>query len=101
MSDPLHERVSEASEDELKEMFGTLMSKARGHRAMDGHIVMLLDYDDEGNITREHYVIRQRGSYVPADRARKYDHTFAVETDAFMSYEDIQESFLRRWRKTQ
>lgn len=101
MTDPLYDRVSDATEDELSEMFDDLMSKARSHRAMDGHAVMLLDYDEGGNITRTHYVARQRGSYVDPKLSQKYDHSFAVPTDGFLSYRQIQRHFLERWRGDQ
>lgn len=90
----LYDRTKDADKDELRSMYGTLMSKARGHRAMDGSIIMLLDIDDNGEIERSTHVVAQRGSYVPPEQAKKYDLQIALHTDAFVDYDDLRRSAL-------
>ena len=86
--------VKDADKTELKAMFGKLMSKVRGYRALDGSISMLVHLDDDGTLVEGHYVACQRGSYVAPDFAKKCDAHLSVGTGAFVSYEDIRESVL-------
>lgn len=92
------ERVQEADREEMKEMFGDLLSKAR-HYA-HSHSVCMLVRGSGDKIERDHYVVKQsEGEYIPRDRAKKYHAILEVKTDAFLSYEDVRESVIRDLRR--